>query len=112
MKFCPECESMLYYREENNQLNDVCNDCGYSQVCENHVIESSIYNIKKLQNVDTKNYVRYDNSLPRTVHKKCANNDCESRKNNNIQEAVYYPDQHTLKLIYVCTVCNTQWQYS
>jgi len=112
MKFCPECESMLYYSEENGDLYEKCKDCGYKMICNNHVIESSIYKIKVLQNTELKNNVIYDNALPRTIHKKCPNDDCESRKNTKLQEAVYYPDQITLKLIYFCTTCNTQWQYS
>lgn len=111
MKFCPECDSMLYYVEENNILYEICKVCGYKDQCHDHVIESSIYKITNIQ-TETNNFTRYDPTLPRTIHNECPNDDCPSRKNKNIQEAVFYSDKLTMKLIYICTVCNTQWQYS
>jgi len=112
MNFCPECESMLYYQDENEVLYETCKDCGYKKKCENHIIESKVYNTKKIKNDDNKNNTRYDNSLPRTIHKKCPNEKCDSRKKPELQEAVYYSDQTTLKAVYICVICNTQWQYS
>lgn len=110
MKFCPECASMLYYIEENSLLNEKCKNCGYSDVCNDRIIESSIYKISKSK--ETNSYIRYDPALPRTIHKECPNEDCPSRKDKAIQEAVFYPDPQSMKLIYICVVCNTQWQYS
>lgn len=110
MKFCPECDSMIYYKEEDNILYEVCENCGYKDECKDRVIASTNYG--NLQITEAKGYARYDNALPRTIHKECANTDCPSRKDKSKQESVYYPDKLTMKLIYICVVCNTQWQYS
>lgn len=112
MKFCPECDSLLYYHEDSNILYEKCDNCGYTAECQEHVIDSKSYQKNNLQITEAKSYARYDNALPRTIHKECPNKDCPSRKNKVLQEAVYYPDKLTMKLIYICTVCNTQWQYS
>ena len=112
MKFCPECSSMLYYIEENAALYGKCKNCGYSAECHDRIIESVIYKINNIHSTESKNYLRYDPTLPRTIHKKCPNNDCPSRKNKVLQQAVFYPDQTTMKLIYICTVCNTEWRYT
>lgn len=110
MKFCPECDSMLNYIEENALLHVKCNNCGYFDECSDRVIESYIYKSKNI-NVTNK-YAIFDPSLPRTIHKECPNDKCPSRKDKGLQEAVFYPNKNTMELIYICTFCNTQWQYS
>lgn len=112
MKFCPECDSILYYEETDNILMEKCKQCGYNMVCTDRIIETTIYKSSQLQSNDMRNYARYDPTLPRTIHKECPNINCPSRKNKLIQEAVFYSDPNTMKLIYTCTVCNTQWQYA
>jgi DNA-directed RNA polymerase subunit M/transcription elongation factor TFIIS len=112
MKFCPECESMLHYAEESEKLTERCKNCGYKDICQDRVIETTNYKKSNMQSLNSKNYSRYDNTLSRTIHKECPNNDCPSKNNKALQEAVFYPDSLTMKLIYICTVCNTQWQYS
>jgi len=112
MKFCPECDSILYYIEENGKLHEKCKICGYNGICDDHVIETTIYKSSNFQTSDTINYSRYDVTLPRTIHKQCPNEQCPSRKNNDLQEAVFYPDPITMKLVYMCIVCNTKWQNS
>lgn len=112
MKFCPECESMLYYVEEENNLTEQCKNCGYKGVCNDRIIESSIYKVSNLQTLNTKNYSTHDPRLSRTIHKQCPNPNCPSRKDKLLQEAVFYPDSLTMKLVYICVACDTQWQYS
>jgi len=112
MNFCPECDSMLYYVEENNKLMNKCNICGYKDVSDSKVISSNVYKKENIQEINTKNYNIYDVSLSRTIHKECPNEDCASRKNKVLQESVFYSDLLTMKLVYNCVVCNTKWQYS
>jgi hypothetical protein len=102
---------MLNYIEENNALYEICNNCGHKDVSHDRIIESTIYKISN-KNIGNNNYIRYDPTLPRTIHKECPNDECPSRKDKKMQEAVFYPDKLTMKLIYICIVCNTQWQYS
>ncbi len=108
MKFCPECSSMLYYIEETAVLYEKCKNCGYSSECNDRIIESNIYKKSTIHDAESKSYLRYDSTLPRTIHKECPNPDCPSRKNKVLQQAVFYPDPMTMKLIYICTTCNTE----
>jgi DNA-directed RNA polymerase subunit M/transcription elongation factor TFIIS len=112
MKFCPECDSMLYHIESNGELIEKCKECDYSSPCYDRIIETNVYKNTTLQSADSKRYIRYDPALPRTIHKECPNEDCPSRNNKLLQEAVFYPDRLTMKLIYICVICNTEWKYS
>ena len=111
MKFCPNCHNILYTREHNNELISQCSSCGYTEKCEDTVIEKKNYKMNHFGNVNNK-YLRYDPSLPHTVHKKCPNNKCESHSDKSKQDAVFITDKSTLSLIYICTVCNTEWKYN
>ncbi len=47
MKFCKECESMLYPSEEDYKLLEICKKCGYNQDCNDTIINSKNYKKKK-----------------------------------------------------------------
>ena len=99
MKFCPECASLLYFIEESGVLYAKCKSCGYSEESHNRIIETTIYKVSNVHAIESRNYVRYDPALPRTIHKECPNDDCPSHKDKALQEAVFYPDSLTMKLI-------------
>lgn len=50
-----------------------------------------------------------DPILPRTKDYNCKNINCITHKNKEQKEAVYYKDNTTYKLNYICTVCFTNW---
>lgn len=112
MKFCPECNSLLYYIEIDTILHEKCKICGFLQPSTDRLIEKKIYKSNNLETVENVNYFIYDPTLPRTIHQECPNTNCLSRKDKKLQEAVLYNDPETMKIIYICTVCNTQWSYA
>lgn len=114
MKFCPDCDSLLHYIEDNaeSKLFEVCKNCDYKDICNDFIIETSNYKGITSQLMDNKRYYIYDNTFPRTKQKICPNVDCASRKNIILQDAIFYSDPISMKLIYICSVCNTEWKYS
>lgn len=111
MKFCPECNSILHYVEDEGVLKEKCRSCTYINECDVRIIDTMEYK-QKGSLMENKTYYIYDPTLPRTTKKECPNKDCPSRDNKMIQEAVFYSNDKTMKLIYICVVCNTEWSYS
>ena len=111
MKFCSNCNNILYTRENNGELISQCSACGHTEKCEDTIIEQKNYKSDYFGNVNNK-YLRHDNTLPYTAHKKCPNVTCESQNDKSKQEAIFITDKSTLSLIYICTACNTEWKYT
>lgn len=119
MKFCPSCNNLLYYIERENMLYETCRACDHTQIYNERIIQTNIYkstsaNSSNQNAIDstTNKFIVFDNTLPRTIKKQCPNASCPSAKDKNLQEAVFFNDTTTMKLIYVCTACCTQWKYS
>jgi len=43
MEFCPECESILYYQEEEGSLINFCNRCGFKDKSTKTLIAQNSY---------------------------------------------------------------------
>ncbi len=113
MKFCSECESMLYPKEgEEGGLYGECPNCGNSELLKDHIIQQTLYRSSITHDISSKIYMIYDPSLPRTKQKECPNLACPSQKDKSLQEAVVYNDPKTLKVTYICAVCQAEWKYS
>ena len=54
------------------------------------------------------NYI-YDNTYARTIHNNCPNKNCDTKKNKKLKEAIFFNNAKSLTLIYICTVCKTNW---
>jgi DNA-directed RNA polymerase subunit M/transcription elongation factor TFIIS len=112
MEFCKECENKLFPIEEDGNLWNKCIDCGFKEEYKESIIEKKFYKNKEVLAGDNNKYLIYDSSIPRTIHKKCPNKNCESVKNPELQEAVFIQDPVTIKLTYICVNCHTEWKYS
>ena len=113
MKFCSECESMLYAKEgEEGGLYGECNNCGNVEPLKDSIIQENIYKTSGFQDFASKSNMVYDPSLPHTITKQCPNENCPSRKDNKLQEAVVVTNPKTIKLTYICTICKTEWKYA
>ena len=112
MKFCPECESLLMYSEENGKLMNKCRVCGYTNETDEVLIQTRKYkNISVGSDfVNRRNYI-YDPTLARTIHYNCPNKQCGTKKNEDKKEAVFFNEINSLKQVYICTVCNMEWKY-
>lgn len=127
MKFCKDCENMLYIRllsEDSNKLIYYCRNCGntYDEIDKDNVcVLNSNVNMKdKGYLQDINEYTKLDPTLPRTQNIKCPNQSCpsnhtgdDSSKLINKNEVIYLRyDDINLNYIYICTQCDTTWKTS
>jgi DNA-directed RNA polymerase subunit M/transcription elongation factor TFIIS len=110
MKFCSQCNNILYIKELENKLVNHCKICGNMEDTDQYIIYEKKYTIKKIIDMNVRDII-YDPGYPRTIHKKCPNDKCPSIKNSKLQESIFIENNNTLKLTYICTECLTQWSY-
>jgi len=127
MKFCKDCDNMLYLRLNNDSNNLIyyCRNCGNtydetdkSEICvlNTHVSQSSAFS------QDINEYTKYDQTLPRTKNIKCPNQSCKSNigestdqppdppEQPNRNEVIYLRyDDINLHYTYICAHCDTIW---
>lgn len=90
-----------------------CSNCGYyEQIVPQTLIFSKVNN-NAIQNIMLSDYTYmiYDNTLPRTKEYVCNNINCSTHKQPNQKEAVFIRAPNTYQLIYICTICKTNWIY-
>ena len=124
MKFCKDCENMLYIRllkEDSNKLIYYCRNCGTTDdeinkdnVC---VSNTDINTKEKAYLNDINEFTKLDPTLPRTQNIKCPNQSCPSNQKSddsnitNKNEVIYLRyDDVNLNYIYICTQCDTIWK--
>ena len=112
MKFCENCNNLLYFSETENGILLKCHNCGFSQENDNNVLSTNLYKSNETESSQTNQYCIYDPSLPRTIHRQCPNEKCQSIKDKSLQEAVFITDKVTLQQIFICCICKTEWKYS
>ena len=112
MKFCSQCDSLLYAKEVDKELKYICNVCGNVEDFIDFIIESTVYKESEQTKTENNQYIIYDRTIPHTTKKKCPNQDCITNKDIGLRDVVMLSDKYTQKLYYTCTVCNTEWSYS
>jgi len=112
MKFCENCNNLLYFAETEDGIILKCHNCGFNQDNDNNILSTNLYKSNNTQSSSSNEYCIYDPSLPRTIYRKCPNEKCESIKDKSLQEAVFITDKVTLQQIFICCVCKTEWKYS
>jgi DNA-directed RNA polymerase subunit M/transcription elongation factor TFIIS len=109
--FCPECESILYYRENNGKLVNICNSCKYMAETTKTLISQNSYSKSNIATFGNKKNYIYDLTLPRTTKYTCPNDDCLTHKNSSKKDAIFFNEGDSLKNIFICKECNTEWKY-
>ncbi len=112
MNFCPECQNKLFPSEEDGKLWNKCRICKFKKEHNESLIEKKVYKSSELRSIETNKDMIYDPTLPRTIYNTCPNKDCISHQKPELQEAVYIQDPNTIKLIYICIQCATEWKYA
>jgi len=124
MKFCKNCDNMLYIRlltEDSNQLIYYCRNCGNTDdelnkdnICISNTDISS-KDTAYLQDINE--YTKLDPTLPRTSNIKCPNQSCKSNHPSDDpsipskNEVIYLRyDEINLNYVYICTQCDTIWK--
>jgi hypothetical protein len=94
--------------KQANMAYFLCKNCGYNEpIKEGTLIFSrSTENTNKSMAFDDINYIN-DPTLPLTRNYVCPNNKCESHKNAEQREAVFYRLPHSYKVRYICKTCHT-----
>jgi len=124
MKFCKNCDNMLYIRlltEDSNQLIYYCRNCGNTDdelnkdnICISNTDISS-KDTAYLQDINE--YTKLDPTLSRTSNIKCPNQSCKSNHPSDDpsipskNEVIYLRyDEINLNYVYICTQCDTIWK--
>ena len=110
IRFCPECNNMLYPREDkqNKQLLYACRNCDYRQIADNNCIYVNriTHEVDNLTNINSD--VIGDPALPRSDDHCCPK--CHYRKVVYFQSDSFKTEDE-MKLYYVCTnpECVHRW---
>ncbi len=124
MKFCNNCENMLYirlFKEDSNKLIYYCRNCGNTDEELNKdnlcVSNTNIASRDKAYLQDINEFTKLDPTLPRTKNIKCPNQSCPSNYKSddptivNKNEVIYLRyDDVNLNYVYICTQCDTSWK--
>ncbi len=124
MKFCNNCDNMLYIRllkEDSNKLIYYCRNCGNTDEELNKdnlcVSNTDIASKDKAYLQDINEFTKLDPTLPRTQNIKCPNQSCPSNHKSddptiiNKNEVIYLRyDDVNLNYVYICTQCDTIWK--
>ena len=124
MKFCNNCENMLYirlFKEDSNKLIYYCRNCGNTDEELNKdnlcVSNTNIASRDKAYLQDINEFTKLDPTLPRTKNIKCPNQSCPSNYKSddptivNKNEVIYLRyDDVNLNYVYICTQCDTNWK--
>jgi len=109
MKFCPECERMLFFQEDGGLLFEECHHCDYREQSTETVVSRTVHREDAYDDPSTRQYMRFSKGVPRTTHRKCPNKKCPSRSDKSLQEAVLVQKSNSMIQLHICTVCNTEW---
>ena len=116
MKFCTQCNNMLYSIEEREGSAFLkCRLCPYEEPItkENPVVyEHDLHQDTSVQ-YSINPYLKHDPTLPRFTTMKCPNVTCETRKAGRESDIVGIKlDAKNVIWMYQCAVCDATWKQS
>ena len=109
MKFCRQCNNMLYSIEEReNKAYMKCRNCPYEEEVQQVVYEHDLQQDTSVQ-YSINPYLKYDPTLPIFTTMVCPNDACPTRgKESNIVGIKL--DPVNVSWLYQCAVCDTTWK--
>ena len=120
MKFCTNCDNMLYIginENDSNKLIYYCRSCGNKEdtitndgLC---VLKTKLKNNTSTFSHIINQYTKLDPTLPRIYSIKCPNNKCSTNHEDakDPAEIIYMRyDDDNLKYSYICSTCDTIWK--
>ena len=123
MKFCVNCQNMLYIAidaEDTNKLTYYCRHCGTIDdtiTQEGHcVLNTHLKQGEQKFNHIINKYTKLDPTLPRIYTMKCPNESCITNMNcdegkKKKTEVIYMRyDDSNMKYVYICVDCDTIWK--
>lgn len=120
MKFCIQCQNMLYiaiHSEDSNALTYYCRHCGSVDETitqEGHcVLNTQLKKGEQKFNHIINAYTKLDPTLPHIHTMKCPNNGCVTNEFDNTKKTdiIYMRyDDSNMKYVYICVDCDTTWK--
>lgn len=122
MKFCVNCQNMLYIAidsQDTNKLTYYCRHCGTVDdtiTQEGHcVLNTHLKQGEQKFNHIINQYTKLDPTLPRIYTMKCPNESCitnaASEGKKNKPEVIYMRyDDSNMRYVYICVDCDTIWK--
>ena len=94
----------------NRESYFYCKTCGYFEKIPDKMFIFSRGNEKKdeLYNFNFLNYTN-DNTLPCSKNYNCINNKCTTHDNPELKNAVFFRNNNSYNVKYICSVCNHYW---
>lgn len=118
MKFCSNCDNMLYISidsEDANKLTHTCRQCGYIDPIVGGeglvVLDTKLKMSEQKSRFIINDFTKFDPTLPRIYTLKCPNNECKTNDSDATQTEIIYlrSNDADMKYIYLCPTCDTQW---
>lgn len=109
LNFCENCNTLLTLTEIDDDLKNVCKQCGDVTENKKDILYTEIYKIETTSSSAKNRFIKYDLTLPRTKTIKCINKDCISHKNPDKNEIALYTIKNNQELKYICINCNCEW---
>lgn len=119
MKFCSQCNNMLYMgidANDSNKLNYYCRNCGNIDEMtniEHHCVLNTEYKKSEQKfNHIINAYTKLDPTLPRIYNVKCPNESCKTNTDSEKKPEIIYMryDDNNLKYVYICVDCDSVWK--
>ena len=111
VRFCPECNNMLYPREDRSarQLLFVCKNCDHQEPATGYIVSRNDILFKGQSKQRGRVDLASDPTLPRTSKVKCPR--CTHHQAVFFHERERYEVTPSLTLTFVCCnlSCNFQW---
>jgi len=130
MKFCSNCENMLYVSLRTNETGDklvyCCRQCGLIDENTNEetiVLHNQLKHKEQTFHHIVNKYTKFDPTLPRIKNIPCPNPECSHKNSSNSNssssttvsdhsnEVIYLRyDDENLKYLYICPTCDHIWK--
>jgi len=111
MEFCPDCESLLDFPEKEGELIVYCHNCGYNAKSEKTLITQQDYSISNISTENNRKFYVFDPTFPITAKYICPNEKCITRIEPDKKEAIFFNDENSMKIVFICKACHTEWKY-
>ena len=112
MKFCAQCNNMLYSIEERDRVAILkCRSCPYEEPItkENPVVYDHDLRQDTSVQYTLNKYLKYDPTLPRFTNLVCPNKECPTRGKESDIVGIKL-DPTAVLWFYQCAVCDTTWK--
>ena len=114
MRFCEECENMLYMQidDTTGELTYSCRYCGKTTKSDidDHVVYRVQFDSPEISYSAINEYTRTDPTIPVTNKLPSPNAECVSAKENREPSVRYMRyNKANLKYAYICQYCDHRW---